>query len=1034
MKREETTYDVFVSYNHEDEDELNHASLIVEALKARGYSVWWDRQLVVGEDWHDKLTQKMTSARKIVGLMSKRMLESEYCRYELQYALLAGKLLPVLMEPADSLTFPSQFEEQIRKLNWIVFEPSREDETVESMITALSLVPEASDVLRPSAQILAQDRIHLPATLLSGSGYLAGRDAEEKMLLDAWDGCAPGADPDNKTNIIVMHALGGAGKTSILRRMVDQLAAADFPHAGKVLGWSAINQGGSNDLAADTDAFFSDALRTFGIVSDLPNDPVARARLLAMTMRSTRTLLLLDGIEPLQEMPGVRGGRLKDPGLAQLLAELALGHPGLVVVTSRQRLPELADSAAPRVISHRLDDLSTEASVDLLQHLGCHGTPAAFRAAAELVGGHALSVTLMGTYLNVVEGGDVSRYLSFDIAKVADQDDDEVFDAQTERLASRADDIIKCYIARFESLREGSAAKGEAEALLLRLVGLFNRPADGNAIGMLLSGDPIPGLTHAYASWTRGQQAKRLQVAKQRLRDLRLLAPADRNDPRGVDAHPIIRSYFARQLRETRPEAYRAAQTRLFNHYANEAPHWPGTLQEMEPLLLAVQHGCRADLHQIAFKDIYWDRIQRENETYLKKVLGAYSADLGALANFFDRPWSDIVPEISDPAQRAQIFGQAAIALRITGRLDDAEDATRAAIVLERSVDKRGDVAILQTNLAELELLVGNMQEAETNARQAALDAEDCFATDAAIGARSVLAESLHKQGLFDAAASEFLEAEARQTLAYPDTKYLVSQPGLRWIRLLLDLGYAADARDRARYVADHAEKRSLVDQKALALACLASANASLSLHSGAAHDLANETQACLETALSVLHVTECEEFHPWGALALGKAWRAFADVSAGNWPWHLEDIRQEFAVARNVASRFGLKTFLIDLRLEELAIDAMESGATRPPTLVALDGVLDPDRIAVSEPKGGAGLLSWLFSRKANSTVNATASEHQAAAIFPKWEPASVVTNAGTNKTLLAAIHQIDAEAEGLHYRLVAPYLEAWRAGLGGD
>jgi len=354
------------------------------------------------------------------------MLASEYCRYELQYALLAGKLLPVLLEPADKLRFPNDLEEQIRKLNWVAFESTRSDQTVETMVTALSLVPEASDALRPSAEILAQDRIHLPATLLSGSGYLAGRDMEEQLLLSAWQGCAPGAPPDEKTNIVIMHALGGAGKTSILRRMVDQLAVAEFPYAAKVLGWSAINQGGSNDLAANTDAFFSDALRTFGIVSDLPNDPVARARLLAKTMRANRTLLLLDGIEPLQEMPGVKGGRLKDPGLAQLLAELARGHPGLVVMTSRQRLPELADSAEPSVIDHRLDDLSAGASVELLEHLGCRGTPAAFRSAVELVGGHALSVTLMGTYLNVVEGGDVSRYLTFDIAKIADQDDDDV--------------------------------------------------------------------------------------------------------------------------------------------------------------------------------------------------------------------------------------------------------------------------------------------------------------------------------------------------------------------------------------------------------------------------------------------------------------------------------------------------------------------------------------------------------------------------------------------------------------------------------
>jgi hypothetical protein len=63
-------------------------------------------------------------------------------------------------------------------------------------------------------------------------------------------------------------------------------------------------------------------------------------------VREKPTLLVLDGIEPLPYPPGRPEieGRLKDPGLATLLKGLAAGNPGLCVVTTRERIADLAGS------------------------------------------------------------------------------------------------------------------------------------------------------------------------------------------------------------------------------------------------------------------------------------------------------------------------------------------------------------------------------------------------------------------------------------------------------------------------------------------------------------------------------------------------------------------------------------------------------------------------------------------------------------------------------------------------------------------
>lgn len=59
---------------------------------------------------------------------------------------------------------------------------------------------------------------------------------------------------------------------------------------------------------------------------------------------------MLDGLEPLQYPPGPLAGHLKDPALAALLRGLAQKNPSLCLVTTRERVADLAsfrDTTAP---------------------------------------------------------------------------------------------------------------------------------------------------------------------------------------------------------------------------------------------------------------------------------------------------------------------------------------------------------------------------------------------------------------------------------------------------------------------------------------------------------------------------------------------------------------------------------------------------------------------------------------------------------------------------------------------------------------
>ncbi len=114
-----------------------------------------------------------------------------------------------------------------------------------------------------------------------------------------------------------------------------------------------------------------------------------------------------------------------------------MSNPGLLVITTRQALPELDKSKPPRVVNTPLDRLSTADGVELLVELGVHGRQGDMEAAVEEVAGHALSVTLLGTYLDALEGGDVRRRDHLEGIQIAEALEEFGEGDETARMARR---------------------------------------------------------------------------------------------------------------------------------------------------------------------------------------------------------------------------------------------------------------------------------------------------------------------------------------------------------------------------------------------------------------------------------------------------------------------------------------------------------------------------------------------------------------------------------------------------------------------
>ena len=155
------------------------------------------------------------------------------------------------------------------------------------------------------------------------------------MLTDTWEN-------KPEINILTLVAWGGVGKSALVNKWLSTLGES-YGGAERVLGWSFYSQGAAEGRQVSADQFIAYALEWFGDPDPTAGSPWDKGERLAELIKQQRTLLILDGLEPLQTPPPVETGTLKDPALKTLLRELARHNPGLVVITTRLDVTDLED-------------------------------------------------------------------------------------------------------------------------------------------------------------------------------------------------------------------------------------------------------------------------------------------------------------------------------------------------------------------------------------------------------------------------------------------------------------------------------------------------------------------------------------------------------------------------------------------------------------------------------------------------------------------------------------------------------------------
>lgn len=874
---------VFISYSHKDEDWKDRLVSHLGVLQHEGLlDLWDDRRIGGGEDWYEEIQEAMTKASVAILLVSANFLTSKFILEEEVPRLMERRekegmrIFPVIVKPCvwNQVKWLSRMN--LRPKNGKPLSGGNEHQ-IDTDLAAIA--NEVADIIKRvpedssnKSQIqFDPEKISL-SKLPSTNPELFGREKELESLDAAW--------ADSNTNIVSLVAWGGVGKTSLVNKWLRNMKADSFRGAERVFGWSFYSQGASEDKQVSADVFIASALKWFGDPAPDEGSPWEKGERLADFIKKQKTLLILDGLEPLQNPPGEDGGRIKDPGLQYLLRELAYHNLGLCVITTRLEVDDIKDFIGNLARSIPLDRLSPDAGMKLLKHLGVKGTSEELKQASSEFGYHALALTLLGSYLAAVYDGDVLKR-----DEILTLTDDEKHGGHAKRVMESYEKWLK----------------NKPELNILYIMGVFGRPAEGGAIKAFMTKPVISGLTSDFKKLS----FKNLQDALNRLSKLGLISN-EGGKPDKLDCHPLMREYFGEKLKKNNPDVWKEAHSRLYEYY-KKTKEFPDTIEEMAPLYQAVAHGCEAGRHQEALDEVYWGRILRGREHFSWTRLGTFSADLAALSCFFYLQWSQPVNEITDEL-KGFVLNQVGLYLRALGRPAEAAQPMQAALDAAIAQEDWRNTSQSATNLSELYITMGNVTSALDYAKQGVDFADRSADTFMRIVSQTTLADVLYQGGQLTAAEAEsfFADAEEMHKEMQPKYPYLYYTDGFQYCNLLLNQGEYRKVLSRAEQTLEWAIEEHVLISIALDNLSLGRAHMLQTQQEGS-NDF-TQAEVHLEQAVKGLRLAEQQQYLPNGLLARAELHRLHSDFLKA---------QQDLVEAMRIAERGGMGLHMADCHLE---------------------------------------------------------------------------------------------------------------------
>lgn len=693
---------------------------------------------------------------------------------------------------------------------------------------------------------------------------------------------------DPLIRVVVLTAFGGVGKTALVRHWLKTRFGSAPPNSPRFvfIGCSFFSQG-TRDRAGTSDQFLYDSLKLLGDPDPTKGSAWIRAKRLATYASREPTILVLDGVEPLQYGIGRDDleGRFKDPGIRELLANLAssVGH-AFCIVTSRLDIDEPFLKGASSV-QKPLDLLSDESAERILRYRGVRGIGSDFKKAIAYLGHHPLALVLAAEYLNTFEGGEVARIKAIPLI------------SEETRGGRHAKSVMAAYETAF--IREGNLLDTE----VLKIFGLFDRPINWAWIEAL----SVPPMISGFSKFGSVETTELKECVK-RLRKWGLLSKAAEQE--ALDSHPLIREYFGSKFKTENVVGWKDANKKLYEYYRREAVTMPDTVEAMDPLLLAVVHGCRSSNYSDALENIYVNRIMRGDEAYAAVTLNLIGPLLAVLAQFFEnKNWLQPIKKSSKNPQgldiKSQVFvlGQVGYFIMATRgyATSEVEEIFRLAHDLSLEVNDKPKVFQSKYGLWRYYSAKGDLKKSLNEANGLLLLAQEVQCHEYNLAARRAMATSLYRVGEFQKSLENAIEGVNIVQERNPPERLQADfgeDPGVNCqcfaAMALWHLGYPKQARQMQHQALENARQSTGAHERAVAF------------YLGSyVYDFCREYEKSQIIAEEMIEVSSEYGFKWW--LAAGLIRRGWALSMLGNFDDGIVALKDGLSIWRSTGSGIGL-------------------------------------------------------------------------------------------------------------------------------
>ncbi len=506
-----------------------------------------------------------------------------------------------------------------------------------------------------------------------------------------------------------------------------------------------------------------------------------------------------------------------------------------------------------------IEQLKREDGINLFKKRGIKGEDDELGKLMEEYGGHALSLTLVASFLNDFYDGDAKRANEISFYDMKDED-------------NKALRILKAYDERLT----------QEQRVFLQIFSCFIRPIDDDAVREVFRKKIKVKRRVIFNESLISMPEFGFKQMIHHLEERRLIYKGD--------THQLIRNYFKKGLDE---EARIAINRRLYHYVGTLAPNEPKTLEEMQPLFEQVYHGCAAGLYDEVDDDVYWEKIYRREEYFLVKKLGAWEIDLSLARTFFPNNDLSKIPLVSEKSTQSFLLNEAGLALLNTGRPKEAEKPFLTAVWMLIEAKDWENASVGYQNLADLWFRRGELERAKEGAQKAIELAEKAGSERGIVNSKAYLAWILHLLGKDEEAKKEFQQADELQVKIDPDGDRLYSLPGVFYVDFLISTNRIDEALGLTQANLEICQGYNVINDISRYHRCLSAIERLKGNH--------KEAEAHLQTSLEIARNVGMPFLEIEALLELGRLW---LDME------RYEDAIREANQVLNLCERTGFKLY----------------------------------------------------------------------------------------------------------------------------